>query len=66
YQGACLEEPLAEYRLHGENRSSHGIRIHHPEIRESILKLYRWDDNHLALLEKRYGQQAHENDKTSI
>jgi glycosyltransferase involved in cell wall biosynthesis len=66
YQGACLEEPLAEYRLHGENRSSHGIRIHHPEIRKSILKLYRWDDNHLAILEKVYGQQAYENDKTSI
>jgi glycosyltransferase involved in cell wall biosynthesis len=65
YQGACLEEPLTEYRLHGENRSNHGIRIHHPEIRESILKLYRWDDNHLALLEKKYGQQAYENDKTS-
>ncbi|MCO7175207.1 glycosyltransferase family 2 protein [Sporolactobacillus kofuensis] len=65
YPGACLEEPLSEYRLHTENRSSHGIRIYHPEIRASILKLYQWDDEHLALLEKKYGRQSYENDQTS-
>ncbi|RYL89859.1 glycosyltransferase family 2 protein [Sporolactobacillus sp. THM7-4] len=65
YKGGCLREPLAEYWIHNENRSSHGVRIHHPEIREFILKLYRWDEKKLASLEKKYGQQIYENDKAN-
>jgi glycosyltransferase involved in cell wall biosynthesis len=62
YKGACLKEPLTEYWLHGENRSSHRNRVNHPEIRESILELYGWDENTLALLDRKYGQETYEND----
>lgn len=54
YQGYCLEEALAEYWLHQENRSSLSVRTYHPEIRESILKLYGWSDQTLARLAERY------------
>jgi GT2 family glycosyltransferase len=62
YKGACIKEPLAEYWLHGGNRSSHRIWINHPEIRESILRIYGWNEIEMALLEKRYGQEIYEND----
>ncbi|WP_165364220.1 glycosyltransferase [Sporolactobacillus sp. Y61] len=57
YRGYCLEEPLCEYWLHGENRSSLSIRIHHPEIRDHTLALYGWDDKRLIELDKKYGKK---------
>ncbi|RYM02215.1 glycosyltransferase [Sporolactobacillus sp. THM7-7] len=64
YRGYCLEEPLAEYWLHGENRSSLSIRIHHPEIRQNTLDLYGWDDKRIAQLEKKYGKKKRRKNKT--
>lgn len=58
YHGHCLEEPLVEYRFHGDNRSSHHVRIYHPEIRQSTLELYGWDDDTLNKLEARYLNSA--------
>lgn len=57
YPGYCLEESLSEYWLHGENRSSLSVKVHHPEIRENTLKLYGWNDEKIAKLEKLYGQK---------
>jgi glycosyltransferase involved in cell wall biosynthesis len=57
YQGYCLKKPLSEYWLHGENRSSLSIRVHHPEIKEETLKLYGWNDEILAKLEQLYGKK---------
>ncbi|RFU61297.1 glycosyltransferase family 2 protein [Peribacillus glennii] len=57
YRGFCLEEPLAEYWLHGENRSSLSVRIYHPEIIESTRKLYGWDDQKIAELGEKYGKR---------
>jgi GT2 family glycosyltransferase len=55
YYGYCIEEPLAEYYSdHGDNRSSHKVRTYHPEIIESILELYGWDDQKLKMLEDKY------------
>jgi glycosyltransferase involved in cell wall biosynthesis len=56
-QGYCLEEPLAEYWLHGENRSSLSVKIHHPEIRANMLKLYGWNEQKIAELEQLYGKK---------
>lgn len=57
YRGDCLEEPLAEYRLHGDNRSRLGIKDYHPAILESTFKLYGWNDKTLNRLEKLYGKK---------
>jgi glycosyltransferase involved in cell wall biosynthesis len=57
YRGYCLEEPLSEYWLHGENRSSLSVKIHHPEIMKNTLKLYGWNDKRIAGLEKVYGKK---------
>lgn len=57
YQGYCLEEPLSEYWLHGNNRSSLSVRIHHPEIKEKTLKLYNWNDETFSELEQLYGKK---------
>jgi GT2 family glycosyltransferase len=62
YRGDCIKEPLSEYWLHEGNRSSHGIRINHTEIRETIFKLYGWNENTFNLLERSYGQEIYEND----
>lgn len=62
YQGACLKEPLTEYWLHDGNRSSHGIRVHHPEIKETIRQLYGWNEKKLTKLEKKFGKEIYEND----
>jgi glycosyltransferase involved in cell wall biosynthesis len=53
-RGYCLKEPLSEYWLHGDNRSSLSIKIHHPEIREQTLTLYRWNSNTLERLARLY------------
>ncbi|CAM3290235.1 glycosyltransferase family 2 protein [Sporolactobacillus spathodeae] len=60
YQGYCLEEPLSEYWLHGENRSSLRVKIHHPEIIENTLKRYGWTGEQIATLEKLYGKNRNE------
>jgi glycosyltransferase involved in cell wall biosynthesis len=57
YRGYCLEEPLSEYWLHGENRSNLSVKIHHPEIKENTLKLYGWNDEQFAKLKKVYGKK---------
>ncbi|MCO7175210.1 glycosyltransferase family 2 protein [Sporolactobacillus kofuensis] len=57
YRGYCLEEPLSEYWLHGENRSSLSVKTHHPEIKENTLKLYGWNDEKIMQLEKLYGKK---------
>lgn len=57
YRGYCLEEPLAEYCLHGDNRSSLSVKIHHPEIRNSTLKLYGWNKQSLSRLKKVYDEK---------
>jgi glycosyltransferase involved in cell wall biosynthesis len=65
YQGACLKEPLTEYWLHGENRSSLVVRVYHPEIKEYMHKLYGWNEETIARLEGIYGQEIYENDITN-
>lgn len=57
YRGYCLKKPLCEYRLHGSNRSSLSIKTYHPEIIKSARKLYGWNDQTIARLDKRYGKQ---------
>jgi hypothetical protein len=51
---------LSEYWLHGENRSSLSVKIHHPEIVENTLKLYGWNNERIAGLEKVYGKKRNE------
>ncbi|GAX92001.1 glycosyltransferase family 2 protein [Effusibacillus lacus] len=55
YRGDCLQEPLSEYLLHGNNRSSLSVKTYHPEIIKSTLKLYGWSNKKLKKLEKKYG-----------
>lgn len=57
YQGECLEEPLSEYWLHNDNRSSLSVKTYHPEIRDSTMKLYGWNQAILARLENLYGKK---------
>jgi glycosyltransferase involved in cell wall biosynthesis len=61
YHGYCVEEPLSEYWLHGDNRSSLSVKVHHPEIKESTLKLYGWNDEILAQLDERYNHKKKKN-----
>ncbi|WP_018131684.1 glycosyltransferase family 2 protein [Effusibacillus pohliae] len=59
YRGHCLQEPLAEYRQHDDNRSRLSVKIYHPEIRASILKLYGWNEAKLKQLAKLYDKKRH-------
>jgi glycosyltransferase involved in cell wall biosynthesis len=59
YQGYCLEVPLSEYWLHGDNRSSLSVKVHHPEIREETLNLYGWNNEILARLKSLYEKKKH-------
>ncbi|RYL89862.1 glycosyltransferase [Sporolactobacillus sp. THM7-4] len=66
YRGYCLEKPLSEYWLHGDNRSSLSVKVYHPEIRENALKLYGWDDHKIARLEKVYDRKKKEKNEIKV
>lgn len=57
YTAHCLQRPLSEYRIHGDNRSGHKIERHHSDIKKSIKKLYGWDDKKIKKLRKMYGKK---------
>lgn len=57
FKGYCQQEPLSEYRLHGNNRSSKSVKIYHPEILKSTIKLYGWDKETFNRLHKTYGKE---------
>lgn len=57
YTAHCLQRPLSEYRIHGDNRSGHKTERHHSNIKKSIKKLYGWDDKKIKKLRKMYGKK---------
>lgn len=58
YRGYCLQEPLSEYWLHGDNRSSLHDRTYHAEIRETALQLYGWNEETLRQLARKYDKES--------